>query len=454
MALVKANRSLLLLGTACILLSLIAPLIIEARDFGILHLAEQSINTGSTGNLIFASVRLVTLNTIRSLPIYTGALLLAEGLGMFEPGRFRWLKFASLLLIPAIYVAINIIYRITYDFGVTAIALIFVILLLNKMQNMARRVGHKVMVYALLLFGVEWLDIVPMLTPYSIGRGVLSMDIKTIALLNNDVEVLNLIGLSLFVIFVADAFLIARLLNIYTLEIQTVEQELEFEHLNAQLTLQTIENRSLREMQTLVHDLKTPLTSIQGLAGVIAMSEDLTIVKKHANYISTMVDKMSNMIDELLRDDSQHIMDVKELVEYAVAHVPQLARIGEFSLTIQDNALVNVNKIKVSRAIINILENSLAAVEEIHGCINVIVEKKYPQVSIIILDNGQGFIDEYSQEIWQVGFSTRRSSGLGLPFVKDVIEKNGGSVHIENNAEGGAKVVIMLPEVECDVYKN
>ena len=448
---VKTNHSLLLWGTACILLSLIAPLLIEARDFGIMHLAEQSIITGSTGKLIFASVRLVTLNTLRSLPIYTGVLLLAEGLGMFEPGRLRWLKFTSLLLIPAIYTAIHIMYRITYDFGVTAIALIFVILLVNKMQNMARSVGHKVMVYALLLFGVEWLDIVPMLTHYSIGRGVLSMDIKTIALLNNDVEILNLIGLSLFVIFVANAFLIARLLTIYTLEIQTVEQELEFDHLNAQLALQAIENRSLREMQTLVHDLKTPLTTIQGLAGVIVMSDNLTIVKKHANYVSTMVDKMSNMIDELLRDDSQHIMEVKELVEYAVAHVPQLAHIDEFSLTIKDNVVVKVNKIKVSRAIINILENSLAALEGSSGCISVVVEKRYPHVAITIVDNGQGFIKEHSKDIWQVGFSTKRSSGLGLPFVKDVIEKNCGCVYIENNPEGGAKVVILLPEVEKNV---
>ena len=448
---VKTNCSLLLWGITCILFSLIAPLLIEANDFGIMRLAEQSIITGNTGNLIFASVRLVTLNTLRSLPIYTGVLLLAEGLGMFEPGRFRWLRFASLLLIPAIYAAIQVMYHIKYDFGVTAIALIFVIVLVNKMRNMARSVGHKVMVYALLVFGVEWLDIVPMLTPYSIGRGVLSMDIKTIALLNNDVEVLNLIGLSLFVIFIAGAFLIARLLTIYTLEIKAVEKELEFEHLNAQLTLKAMENRSLREMQSLVHDLKTPLTTIQGLAGVITISEDLAVVKKHANYISAMVDKMSNMIDELLRDDSQHIVEVKELVEYAVAHVPQLAQIDDFRLAVADNAVVKVNKIRVSRAIINILENSLAALPAGYGRIQVMVEKQAPYIAITIIDNGQGFIEEHSKDIWQVGFSTKCSSGLGLPFVKAVIEKNCGCVQLENNPEGGAKVVIFLPEVEKNV---
>lgn len=96
--------------------------------------------------------------------------------------------------------------------------------------------------------------------------------------------------------------------------------------------MKSIENRSLREIQSLVHDLKTPLTSIQGLAGVISITDQAELSKKHANYISNMVDKMNIMINEILQEESKQVIKIQELVEYAVAHVPALDGIEKFTL--------------------------------------------------------------------------------------------------------------------------
>ena len=444
----KGNRRLIIWGLGFVALGLLAPWLIKIKDFGIMPLGKQSLMTGSTGSLLFATVRLVVLNTLRALPIYIGILLVGEGLGMFVAERNRWLKMIILVLIPVIYEVIYLIYGIAYDFGVPAITLVFAVMIVNRNHNMARSVVHKITVFTLLFFGVQWLDIVPLLTKYGFGGGNISMHLKNIALLNRVDNILDVVGISLCAIFLINAFIIARLLNIYTKEIKAVEHALEFEHLNNQLKLQSFENRSLREMQSLVHDLKTPLTSIQGLAGVIAISDNQEVINKHALYISNMVDKMNIMINELLQDDSRQIITIREVIEYAVAHVPRLDSIAEFDLMITDDSLVYVNKIKLARAIINILENALDAVEADQGCIKILVEKADGgQVSIVIIDNGQGFRAEDSPHIWDNGFSTKKSSGLGLPFVRDVIEKNGGQIGIGNHPEGGAKVLIKLPEV-------
>lgn len=451
----QENRPLILWGVSFIVLGVLAPWLITVKDFGIMPLAEHSIVTGSTGSLLFASVRLVALNTLRALPIYIGVLLVGEGLGMFETQRNKWLKVLILLLIPLIYAAIYFIYGIAYDFGIPAISLVFAILIVNRNHNMARSVVHKITVFALLLFGVEWLDIVPILTDYGFGRGNVSHYLKDVALLNNIDDFLSIVGISLCFIFVSNAFIIARLLNIYTREIKAVEHALELEHLNNQLQVKSIENRSLREIQALVHDLKTPLTSIQGLAGVISITDEAELSKKHANYICKMVDKMNIMINELLQDDSKQVIKIRELVEYAVAHVPELGRIEKFALVIKDDSFICVNKIKFTRALINLLENALDAVEKGHGCITVLVEKiQEKQVSISIIDNGQGFMAEHSTHIWDIGFSTKESSGLGLPFVRDVVEKSNGQIGIGNHDAGGAKVLITLPEVENHGPKN
>ena len=170
--------------------------------------------------------------------------------------------------------------------------------------------------------------------------------------------------------------------------------------------------------------------------------------KQHANYISNMVDKMNVMINELLQDDSKQTIKIRELLEYAIAHVPELNEVEEFNLLIKDDCFISVNKIKFTRAIINVLENALEAVTGMKGCIRIVVEKTAEgQVAIMIIDNGRGVMAEHSTHIWDIGFSTKKSSGLGLPFVRDVIEKNHGQIGIGNNPAGGAKVLITLPEV-------
>ncbi len=453
-AIPPAKQRLLLWGGGCIALGLMAPRLIRVEDIGILPLAEQSIAEGSIGMLLFAVFRLVVLNTLRALPNYIGVLLIAEGLGMLDEKPVRWFKMLVLLLVPLIYGAIDLIHGIKYDFGIPAITLIFVIMLVNKNHNMSRNITHKLVVLTLLLFGVQWLDIVPELTEYGFGRGNVSRYLKDIAVFHQAENVFNSVGGFLFIIFVVNAFIIARLLNVYTREIIVAEQALKLEHLNHVLKLQSIENRALREIQSLVHDLKTPLTSIQGLAGVIAISEESRTVKRHANYISDLVDKMNTMINELLQDDKRQTLNVRELIEYAVAHVPQLQSIAEYKLIMHTDSQVEVNKIKVARALINILENAIEAVEQDSGLVMILAESDGRQVSIEVADNGKGFQEEHRESIWEAGFSTKKSSGFGLPFVRDVVRKNNGCIHIISREQGGTSVVITLPEVRENGTKN
>lgn len=446
----KNNYRLIVLGGLLILIGLIAPAIIEVQDFPIAELMTQSLESYNGGSkLLYASFLLITVNTVRILPNYLGVLLMAEGIALRRPPREQIVKSILLLaIIPLEYAVIHQIYHFSYDFGAPAMALILAIVLVVRIRDMTRSVWHKAMIFGMLLFGAQWLDIVPILTNYGFGRGELSMDIKRFSEFGGTEGLLNLVGISLFFIFVSNSFITARLMNIYTREINDVEKELALKKVTAQLQLQYVENRSLREMQFLVHDLKTPLMTIQGLAGVISMLDKTESAKEYANYITQTVDKMSIMISELLSEDSCHVLSVKELVNYAVAHVPQISNIPYFNISFTDeNLFVKVNKIRVARALINILENALDEVDELNGKILLSVTKEDGIVSIVVSDNGKGVKEEYLDKIWEAGFSTKSSSGLGLSFVSDIITANAGKVRINNCSEGGAAVTIELPEV-------
>lgn len=435
-------------GLALILLGLLAPAFLTVKELGIFPLVEYSLLHSSSGALMMACLRLVVLNTLRALPLYIGTLLLSQSLGVFAVKASKVWWILPLAIIPPAYELINLIYGIAYDLGTPAISLILAILLMTRLENMTRKSIHKTLVLGLLLFGVEWLDIVPLLSSYGFGRGEISTDLKRVAAFLEVEDLLNITGIFLFLICALNSFILAHLLSVYTRELRISEQN----RLASELRLRSLENRSLREMQSLVHDLKTPLTSIQGLAGVLSLSSG---DEQHRQYAARIVDaseKMSTMISEMLFDDNRQALNSLELLEYATAHVPELSQISKFRLEASNPApVIFVNRIKMSRALINLLENALDAVDRHKGEITVKISSDGQTVGLQILDNGSGILPGHVEKIWEPGFSTKNSSGFGLSFVREIIEKNGGSISIENAVPAGTCVTILLPEVnECN----
>ena len=96
----KINWQLTCIGFGLTVLSLLAPLVIGVKQFNILPLMESSILHNSTGMLLVASLRLVVLNTLRALPLYTGVLLAAEGFGLFRQQPFPGTCFTADFLYP------------------------------------------------------------------------------------------------------------------------------------------------------------------------------------------------------------------------------------------------------------------------------------------------------------------------------------------------------------------
>lgn len=434
-------------GILLILLGLLAPTVLTVKMFGIFPLMAESLERASSGALMLACFKLVVLNTLRALPLYSGTLLLAQGAGGFLPGAAKTLLLIPLVVIPVAYELVKLFYGIAYDLGIPAISLILAILLMTKLENMTRKVLHKILVLGLLLFGVECLDIVPMLSDFGFGRGEMSTDLKKIAAFLEFEELLDITGLAMFFICAANSFILAQLLSIYTRDLRIAEQN----QLYSELRLQSLENRFLREMQSLVHDLKTPLTSIQGLAGVLAISSGSELHRQYAARIVGACETLSMMISEMLCDDTRQVISIRELVDYATAHVPELSSIKSCRIEIPAiPPCVRVNRIKMCRALINLLENAIDAVDLKHGEITVTVATEEQTVNLTIADNGIGILPVHAELVWEPGFSTKQSSGFGLPFVREIVEKNGGTIVIESLEQRGTRVIISLQEA-CEI---
>ena len=62
-----------------------------------------------------------------------------------------------------------------------------------------------------------------------------------------------------------------------------------------------------------------------------------------------------------------------------------------------------------------------------------------------VRDNGSGIEEQLLERILDNGFSTRNSSGLGLSFVRTVVEQSGGRMDIRSAAGQGTQVKVYIP---------
>ena len=178
-----------------------------------------------------------------------------------------------------------------------------------------------------------------------------------------------------------------------------------------------------------------------------AISEDKTLVE-YQRRISSAADRMSYMISEILYEDCRQHIRVGDLLERVRSQYS--AHDGAALLKYENYAggrYVCVNVVRMIRVVINLLENAARAVGN-NGEIRLWSESRVSYVAICVWDNGRGIRRENLEHIWDIGFSGEGSTGLGLSFVRQTVQKHGGNVRIFSEAGEFTQVELLLPEAK------
>lgn len=110
------------------------------------------------------------------------------------------------------------------------------------------------------------------------------------------------------------------------------------------------------------------------------------------------------------------------------------------------NHIVKGDHTKLMQVILNILKNSLEAIdfEQDEKSISVVLESADKFITLKIVDNGQGFDKETSSRFFERGFTTKKSgTGLGLYNCKSIVESHAGSLEISSEGPGLGAVTII-----------
>lgn len=215
------------------------------------------------------------------------------------------------------------------------------------------------------------------------------------------------------------------------------------------------------------HDLQEPLRKIQ-------MFSDKIILKKehdedNERYFSKIINasrRMQALINNLL-DFSRHSVSISDFKKTDLNELMK-ETLTEMDMEIEKTGTkINCQQLPVVWAVpglmqqlfINILGNSIKFRKQTEPLeINITSEKTEApgngamgHYKIIITDNGIGFDNKQSQEIFKVfkrlhSFQEFEGSGVGLSICKKIVEKHGGQISAKGELGKGSEFTIILPE--------
>ena len=214
-------------------------------------------------------------------------------------------------------------------------------------------------------------------------------------------------------------------------------------------------------IQSLSHDLRSPLTLIKGHVELLQsgaykneerLKRYLNVIEKSTNRAVALVDDL-NVLSKI--DDSDFILDKKEallddFINEKFEDYKTLAKEKHLNFCVNidselNDAVVYIDKSQISRVIDNIITNSFRYVDE-GGSIEVdISQNEQDKVVFKIKDSGAGFRKEDLPNVFNRFYKGDKSransngnSGLGLYICKKIIDKHSGEIRVFN--ENGAVV--------------
>jgi len=213
-------------------------------------------------------------------------------------------------------------------------------------------------------------------------------------------------------------------------------------------------------VQSLTHEVKSPLTAIRASAELLAGEMPTENRQQFVQSIEREVDRLSSFADRLLElaaleraNRLSHVEPVSlhGLVEDVVASSRAVADARGVSLAWHGEGrdTVKGDRLLLQQAIDNLVRNALDFAPR-HSQVGVTATAAGAGVMITIEDAGPGIPEYARQRIFDRFYSLprpgsgRKSTGLGLNFVREVAELHGGSIEVEF-PEQGTRACLFIP---------
>lgn len=234
---------------------------------------------------------------------------------------------------------------------------------------------------------------------------------------------------------------------------------------------QLIMQKQISEIKTdfinnMTHEFKTPIATINLALDAIKnpkIIDDKEKVQKYLQMIKDENKRMHAQVENVLRisklernelNIDKEPQEITEFIEDAIDHISLILEDREGEVHTHFNATrttVLLNDVHFTNVLVNILDNAMKYSAE-KPIINVYTENIKEYVLVKIEDNGIGMTKAVQKKVFEKFFREHtgdlhnvKGHGLGLAYVKQIIDDHNGEVFVESEKGKGSTFIIKLP---------
>ncbi len=219
-------------------------------------------------------------------------------------------------------------------------------------------------------------------------------------------------------------------------------------------------------VNNMTHELKTPVSTVMAAVESIqryGAKDDKERMNRYLNISKHELEHLSDMIERVLQVDvaetngvtlSKTSFNLAVLIEECVENTRLFAK-KVVRINFQNSAqssLIHADHAHLKNVLTNLFDNAVKySSEEVE--IDVHLEEMHNQFILQIRDNGHGIPKAYQKSVFDLFFRVPsgdihdvKGFGLGLAYVKQIIDQHGGSIQLESELSIGSNFVIRLPK--------
>lgn len=234
---------------------------------------------------------------------------------------------------------------------------------------------------------------------------------------------------------------------------------------------QLIKQKQISEIKTdfinnMTHEFKTPIATINLALDAIKnpkIIDDKEKVQRYLQMIKEENKRMHAQVENVLRiskleknelDISKEPRDVSEIIEDAIDHVSLIVEDREGIVNKHFNAQRNtilLNEVHFTNVLVNVLDNAIKYSPNA-PIIDVFTENIKDFILIKIQDQGAGMSKVAQKRVFEKFYREHtgdlhnvKGHGLGLAYVKQIVEDHNGQIYVESEKGKGSTFIIKMP---------
>ena len=211
---------------------------------------------------------------------------------------------------------------------------------------------------------------------------------------------------------------------------------------------------------SLSHSIKNILQGLRGGADLVELGlrkKNMKVIASGWEIAARNLERIFGLTSNMLtfskqRQPEREAILMPKLIDEIISLVQRQYDAKKVALLIdvdRDTPAVFVDPAGIHQAVLNLLNNSLDAVEPETGVVTLRCEFDGSEkaIKIVVSDNGVGITPENAKQLFEPFHSTKglRGTGLGLVVTKKVIEEHGGWIAVDSEPDKGATFTLSLP---------